>query len=63
MENAIGSTIFIAIMIFVYFGMFVYCTSFWKYFWLALFLADTYAFAKNIILITTAISDAKNNKK
>lgn len=62
-SKVVGHMIFISMMIFVYFGMFIYCTSFWKYFWLALFLGDTYVFAKNFIIITTAINENKDNKK
>jgi len=62
-SKVVGHMIFISIMILFYFGMFVYCTSLWKYFWLALFLGDTYVFAKNFITITTVINENKNSKK
>ena len=45
--------IFIIFMICVYFGMFMYCTSFWKFFFLALFLFDTYILSKNIVTLTS----------
>lgn len=61
-SKVVGNMIFISIMILFYFGMFVYCTSLWKYFWLALFLGDTYVFAKNFITITSTISDTKKKK-
>lgn len=60
-SKVVGHMIFISIMIFIYFGMFIYCTSFWKYFWLALFLGDTYIFAKNIIIISEILKSKKDN--
>jgi len=62
-SKVVGHMIFISMMILVYFGMFIYCTSLWKYFWLALFLGDTYVFAKNIVTISSLYSQEKNKKK
>ena len=63
MSDALASILFTAFMICVYFGMFMYCTSLWKFFWLALFLGDTYIISKNIVLISTLYSEVKNKKK